>query len=119
MSLAHVQPTGSKMLAIQYNLRLIWLKTCGLHLKIGVFQKYATTCEDENTITQKTKDQNCIWHVIPIFLMYTHFRDNKIVKWKSKVKTAIIYYNKSQKLNLLFNTNYLSGILKIFIINIA
>ena len=51
--------------------------------------------------------------------MYTHFRDNKIVKWKSKVKTAIIYYNKSQKLNLLFNTNYLSGILKIFIINIA
>ena len=31
----------------------------------------------------------------------------------------MIYYNKSQKLNLLFNTNYLSGILKIFILNIA
>ena len=73
---------------------------------------------------------NTVWHgkyclkqklliIIIIFLMYTHFRDNKIVKWKSKAKTAMIYYNKSQKLNLLFNTNYLSGNLKIFIINIA
>ena len=60
------------MLAIQYDLWLIQLKTCDLHLKIGVFQEYSMTCKDENTIKLKTKVQNCIWHVIPAFFnVYT------------------------------------------------